>query len=313
MVDRMSELFGYPNNDNLIPKKSESKKGGKPNNSAIKSMNYKTNSAIENKVGISAKELSKSDKARSEGNISVKKFRNYYDINNTITTSLSFDPQNEDNIGYNRERIFEILERNSDIVHVANDGIDTLFAIVFHEGGQNSANERPIYPGDVKDFYDVYEIRLRSATKGLPYRVTEYDIETFPLTYLTTQPLNIRPLNCEDRISICAPYSPIVDYNFTQDLETGSFDTYNYVAMGNFKLSSIEVSASGAVKVEVKSGNIGYETTKMISFTSPSNPTIQLRFYESVQLIWGQRLQVIITNRELQSMDCNSTIIGFNS
>lgn len=307
MVDRMSELFGYESNDNLIPKK-----GSKSNNQTIKSM---TNNIVSSnkKVGISAKELSKSDKARSEGKVEKLKYRNYYDINNTITVALAVNPNDEDHSDYNRERVFESLERNAEILYVANDGIDTLFVIASHQGGQNFARERPIYPGDVKEFYNIYELRLRSSTVGLPYRVTEYEIDTFPIAYLTTQPLNIRPLNCEDRVSICAPYGPVLNYNITQGLGAGSSGIYNYIATGNFKLSSVEVSSAGALKIEIKAGDIGFESMKMVAFTTETNLTAQLRFFEELQLIAGQRLQIIITNRELQSTDVYSTIMGFNS
>lgn len=198
MVDRMSEIFGYEDLDNLIPKM---KKGDRSNNptkpAAIKSM------GTNKKSGVSAKELSKSDKAHSEGIVERLKYRNYYDINDTITTAQIIDPHDEDYPTYNRERVFESLERNAEILYVANDGTDTLFVIVSHQGGQNFAKERPIYPGDVKEFYNIYELRLRSPKQYLPYRVTEYEIDTFPLTYLTTQPLNIRQLTCSDKIDVC--------------------------------------------------------------------------------------------------------------
>ena len=124
----------------------------------------------------SAMEESKSDKARPEGDVNYIKYRNYYDINGTITTAQATDPNDQDNVNYNQEQIFVSLERNAEKITVSNDGADTLFVIISHEGGQNFARERPIYSGENKTYFNVYELRLRSATQGLPYRITEYPI-----------------------------------------------------------------------------------------------------------------------------------------
>lgn len=128
------------------------------------------------KTGQSANEASKSDKARPEGDVETKRYRNYYDISNTITTAQATDPNDQDNVNYNQEQVFVSLERNAEKITVSNDGSGTLFVIVSHEGGQNFARERPIYPGENKTYFNIYELRLRSPTLNLPYRVTEYPI-----------------------------------------------------------------------------------------------------------------------------------------
>lgn len=110
-----------------------------------------------------------------------------------------------------------------------------------------------------------------------------------------------------------APTVPVNDFNQSKGLGSGSSSTHTYTVIGNFKLSSVEASASGAMKIEVKAGTVGLETTRMAAFTSESNLTIQLRFHEEVQLTIGQIIQVIRTNREEQKMDVFSTILGFNS
>ena len=133
------------------------------------------------KTGMSANEASKSDKARPEGDVEIKRYRNYYDVSNTITTAQATDPNDQDNANYNQEQVFVSLERNAEKVWVINDVAEqgaTLFVIVSHEGGQNFARERPIYPQQFKVYYNVYELRLRSATQGLAYRVTEYEVGT---------------------------------------------------------------------------------------------------------------------------------------
>ena len=146
--DRMSEIFGYDK---------------KP----IKSL-----SPVR-----PIRSLAPLEKKLPEGKIEIRKYRNYYDVNNTITTAQAANPNDEDHPNYNRERVFEVLERNAETIRVTNDGNDTLYIIVSHEGGQNFSRERPIYAGDIKEFYNVYELRLRSPTAGLPYRVTEYKID----------------------------------------------------------------------------------------------------------------------------------------
>lgn len=118
----------------------------------------------------------KSREATERGLTNIYKYRNYYDITNTIKIAGPENPNDFDSPVYNKERIFEDLERYSDIVNVSNDGTDTLFAIISHGGRTNFSQEAPIFPGEVKTYYNAYELRFRSPTKGLQYRVTEYDI-----------------------------------------------------------------------------------------------------------------------------------------
>ncbi len=111
------------------------------------------------------------------GNINIKKYKNYYDVSHTITTAMA-TPNDEDATGYNQENIYRTLERYADTLLVANDGTDTLFVVISHGGETNLSHEVPIYPGEVKIYWNVYQLLLRSATAGLPYRVMEYDLDT---------------------------------------------------------------------------------------------------------------------------------------
>lgn len=101
---------------------------------------------------------------------------NFYDISDTITTALASDPGDPDDPNYNRERIYEVLSRYANPVCVANDGTDDLFVRIGHHGTTTFSKEARIIPGDVKTYWRVYELRLRSPTKGLPYRVSEYKL-----------------------------------------------------------------------------------------------------------------------------------------
>jgi len=101
---------------------------------------------------------------------------NRYDISDTITTAMAEDPDSPDSPNYNRERIFEVLERNAPELQVLNDGDDSLYVRISHGGSTKSSHEAIIRAGESKIYDNVYELRLRSPTVDLPYRVTEYEI-----------------------------------------------------------------------------------------------------------------------------------------
>lgn len=114
--------------------------------------------------------------AISKGTAHHKRYENYYDVIHTITTAGPIDPNDFDSNIYNVERVYETLQRYSDIIFVSNVGTDTLFVIISHRGRTGFSQETPIFPGEVKTYYNTYELRLRSPTAGLPYRITEYDL-----------------------------------------------------------------------------------------------------------------------------------------
>lgn len=119
-----------------------------------------------------------------KGELYITRYSNYYDISHTIETASPTNPNDFDSPVYNVERIFESLERYAEYVEVANDGTDNLFVVISHGGRTNFSQETPIFPGETKIYYNVYELRLRSPTQGLPYRVTEYDINNVSQTSL---------------------------------------------------------------------------------------------------------------------------------
>jgi len=100
----------------------------------------------------------------------------YYDVTRTILVATANDPGDADAAAYQQERIYDTIQKRASIIHVANDGIDTLFVRVSHDGPGTFSPENSIYPGDIKEYYHVYELRLRSPTIDLPYRVSEYNI-----------------------------------------------------------------------------------------------------------------------------------------
>ena len=116
-------------------------------------------------------------KSMSLDNMTSQFYSKYYDVSHTILIAGHTNPNDQDSIVYNDEKIHDDLHRNSPYLRVANDGTDSLFVCVSHGGEQTFSPENVIYPGDIKVYINVYTLRLRSPTAGLPYRVSEYDID----------------------------------------------------------------------------------------------------------------------------------------
>ncbi len=87
--------------------------------------------------------------------------------------------------GYDRIIINQVLGRNSPHISVVNDGSTNLYAVLTHDGSSYSSSESKILRGEIKHFYNVYELRIRGPVVGnldttAPqepggvYRVTEY-------------------------------------------------------------------------------------------------------------------------------------------
>ena len=122
----------------------------------------------------------KGPKAFPKGELDQLKYDDYYDNNNTITIAQTTDPHDQDNPNYNVEPIYQSLQRRAEKVWGVNDaavdGGATIVVIVSHVDVNQFTRERPIYPQQFKVYYNVFEIRIRSASKDTPYRVTEYEL-----------------------------------------------------------------------------------------------------------------------------------------
>lgn len=84
--------------------------------------------------------------------------------------------------GYQAHTIYETLQRRSPRISVSNDGTDRIF-VISSSDADNWTPENLILPGASRDFYNVYELRLRSPTVGNTtnisggvYNITEYGI-----------------------------------------------------------------------------------------------------------------------------------------
>ncbi len=118
------------------------------------------------------------------GKIKYEKYDNYYNVQNVIATSGPVDPQDFDSPVYNRERIHDNLERNADVIYVVNPlqkvgGVSIgvpLFVIQSHKSVMGFSPEVPIDPNQQKEFYNIYEIRLRSELVNHIYRVSTFPV-----------------------------------------------------------------------------------------------------------------------------------------
>lgn len=117
----------------------------------------------------------------SKGEVRLEKYDNNYNVQNAIKVAGPVDPQDFDSPVYNRERIFENLERMADVINVVNPqplGGQQLFVIQSHKSVMEFSHETPVDPQQIQQFYKIYEIRLRSQTSGQIYRVTTYPVRS---------------------------------------------------------------------------------------------------------------------------------------
>lgn len=131
--------------------------------------------------------------AYSRGDLVKGGFLNYYNLDNSILAVGATDPNDFDSPVYNRERVYESLQRKSPFLQVINHGTDDLFVIVSHAGTTRFTSETQIRPGETKEYLNVYELRLRSPTVGNPYTVTEYYTEEIccPTSGITPIPVTV--------------------------------------------------------------------------------------------------------------------------
>ena len=187
------------------------------------------------------------------GRAHTYRFLEYYDVKNTIKKAGTIDPQDFDSPIYNRENIYEVLERYSDIINVTNDGTEILFVIISHEGSTNFSKESIILPGEVKQFYNVYEFRLRSPLVGLPYRVTEYLLMGVTQTSMT--PVELASL--QD-----IPLPAAGNNWLTEDLVPLIFPT-------TFRLQ-VAVSVAGVLSAVITNGG----NIQVVEFNATSGPSL---------------------------------------
>jgi len=191
----------------------------------------------------------KSETSIPKGIVKSKVYGDYYDVANTITLAGAADPFNFESNLYNREEIFKVLERNAEKILVKNDGGDTLFVTISHIGGLSYSKETPIYSGELKVYYNVYEIRLRSPTAGTAYRVMEYDLCCNPnLSLLPVLPASATIIQgTKTAIAVAASQITAVATPIfvCVTIKVRSLGTGTYIAIGNAAAQPFRLTALG--------------------------------------------------------------------
>lgn len=203
----------------------------------------------------------KGAEALQKGKIELYKYRNYYDVDKTITTAAPNNPNDFDSPVYQRERVYVDLQRNADLILIANDGPGTLFVIVSHGGEVEFSQETQIFAGDTKMYYNVYELRVRSPIAGLHYRITEYDIRTgtFPanrssFTAQSLQNLGLPGTGTQlPNISIPDGFALVVRASVAN---TGSVFIANSQANTNITTSRITLLVGNFIKLFITNANL---------------------------------------------------------
>lgn len=84
---------------------------------------------------------------------------------------------------------------------------------------------------------------------------------------------------------------------------------YTVTVGKTFLLKAISGTASGKVKVVLKTGLAG-ATTQGTYFNSTSAPNVLVEFPSPIEVVAGHKIQIIITNRDNSSSDLYATING---
>jgi hypothetical protein len=103
------------------------------------------------------------------------------------------------------------------------------------------------------------------------------------------------------------------DYDTSAAVAKDATDNHDYTVAGTtFFLKKIIVAASGAMRVEVKTGPVAALVTKAMIFTSPSKPTEEITFDPPIEVPATSTgtVRLIRRNDDNSAMDVYSTIIG---
>lgn len=107
---------------------------------------------------------------------------------NAVTTAPTPDNVNPVT-GYTRVVIYDILNRTSPELYFLNQGPGTIFLRMSKDGKMFSESENVVFEGEVKTFYDVYELRIRTTTAATQYIVTEFEyLKQRDIIFLASRP-----------------------------------------------------------------------------------------------------------------------------
>lgn len=207
--------------------------------------------------------------------VEVKIRPRYYDHTATISNAVPNVIPAEDPL-YNKEEIYKFTRRHADKVWVINDGAANLYIRYSSgvDGVESFSDENLIYPGDYKVYYNVFELRLRSPLAGLPYRVSEYEIQRLCCPTVGETSVSGNVVQISGQFVQIPPIT--VDISGTVVLISGQF----------VQISGLNVNVSGSI-VQISGQSV---VTDSGSVTSISGNVVDIS--GAIVLISGQFVQI---------------------
>lgn len=158
--------------------------------------------------------------------------------------------------------------------------------------------------GEVIDGSNPLSVDIASitGTDGLNVNIFDSEGDAFSLS----NPLPVT-------ITSASPGDALVDYNTTASVAKDATTTHTYTvpAATTLRLTRIQASASGKIKVEVKTGASGGTVTRFVGFNSTANPNIDFAIdAEALELAATEVVEIVITNRDNLAQDVYSTSVG---
>lgn len=110
------------------------------------------------------------------------------------------------------------------------------------------------------------------------------------------------------------PGTAVQNYNTAASIAAGATSNHDYaVPTGIFELLQVQATSSGKMKIEIQHSSDGVSfTTLTVGFNSPADPNIDTSLKAPYNLTGGASalIRVIRTNKDGQSQDLYSTIVG---
>ena len=85
---------------------------------------------------------------------------------------------------------------------------------------------------------------------------------------------------------------------------------YTVTALKTFILRQFQASGSGKLKVEVKVGPAASEVTKATFFNSTADPNVGVTFASPIEVPAGEKILVVVTNKDQANQDLYAFING---
>jgi len=85
---------------------------------------------------------------------------------------------------------------------------------------------------------------------------------------------------------------------------------YTVTALKTLLLKSVQAAASGKARVELKTGPAASEVTKAVGFVSTASGEVQWQFPQAIEVAAGNKVLVIVTNRDNANADLYAWING---